>query len=37
VPVKRVSVELARKTVLFQTEEGGDIEKVKGAIVGAGL
>ena len=34
--ISGVSVDLARKIVLFQTEEGGDIEKVKEAIVGAG-
>jgi len=34
--ISGVSVDLARKTVLFQLEESGDIEEVKTAIVGAG-
>ena len=36
VGISGVSVDLARKTVLFQLEESGDIEEVKTAIVGAG-
>ena len=34
--ISNISVDLDGKRVSFEAKEGGDIEKVKGAIVGAG-